>query len=295
MKTYDDIPGLLDIQRYSTKTLKRWMVLDGALLPELERQIYIASNKNGYPIEFSVLFRGMRWDSISQVGPYLVEYDARLADWVQLTSPYHYGVIFDSSFPLADIEAHWRILITCEQFGLEGFLNRLYDAVVMRNLLESTTNERQEEWLGPMECLWLPDIIHQYYHQISVVNPGSSPLTKLEKAQFTDEEWQGLSDSAIEYTAYRVILHITNFFPALLKETISETYSFVLSCFEELKQLGTLSEQAALYYMNILGRVGPVLDDSTKHSDIKTCLIDNTKPLLARFKQANSLSLATTA
>jgi len=291
MKKYDCIPPLLPIKNVLAPELKRWLVIDGALLPELEKQIYLFANRGSIPVVLCPLFRGTRWENMLEVGPYLVQHFPQLEEWLQQASPYHYGIMFDSSAPLSELEAHWGKLINCEHPGLEGYLNRLYDAVVIRYLLQNTDDIRRNQWLGPMQTLWLPDLVQDNYYQVCALE--SIKTAPLEKSQFTDEEWQSLSDSARYYTAYRLISHIENFFPSTLKSTKVETHDFIMACFNELKLLGgEVTEQLGIYYLNIVSRLGARNEFPTKYPEIEACLVDKRIPLLERLKQANADALA---
>ncbi len=269
--------------------LPRWMILDGALLPKLEFTIATLGVKLSTNIEYRSLLMGTSWDKVSELGPFLVQWSESIQSWAQEVAPYRYGVIFESDASVKELEKHWKKLILCKQSGLEGNLTRLYDPNILLYLLKATEETRFESWMGPMKTLWLPDLFGEQYGEAQSTSETSQSL---KEAFFSDEEWQSLSDASTAYTAWRLIQHIELYFPHKLEATKQETHAFILKQLSDLKPLGQVNEQLATYYLNIVCRLGNVLDKNSLYPEITTYLHDITAPLEQRLKQANQLSVS---
>ncbi|AQS38984.1 protein of unknown function (DUF4123) [Shewanella psychrophila] len=283
-------------------SMPRWLVLDGALLPELEKQLVLLAHQHSVAVEYRALLLGTRWENVADVGPYLVGYFPALETWVQSQSlaAYRYGVVFASDADFSVLEAHWKVLIACEHSGLEGALSRLYDPVIMQHLLSSTDDIKLSAWLGPMQTLWLPEPIQQHYWQISQIQFNQTEQTQtqqivekpLDNAVFTDNEWLGLSQASLYYSARRLMPHLQLFFPAKRLATEADTHQFIVERLNELHTLGSVDEQLATYYLNVFCRLGNVLDSNTRYPEVRTCLLDHTQPLSGRLRQANFMSIS---
>lgn len=282
--------------------MPRWLVLDGALLPELEKQLVLLAHQHSVSVEYRALLLGTRWEDVADVGPYLVGYFPALEAWAQAQSlaAYRYGVVFASDADFSALEAHWKILITCEHSGLEGAVSRLYDPVIMQHLLSSTDEIKLSSWLGPMQTLWLPEPIQQHYRQISQVQSTQAQQTQsekivvkpLDKVVFTDTEWLGLSQASLYYSAWRLMPHLQSFFPVKRLATEAHTHQFIVERLSELHTLGSVDEQLASYYLNVFCRLGNVLDSATLYPEVRACLLDHAQPLSARLRQANFMSIS---
>ncbi|GAB2664946.1 DUF4123 domain-containing protein [Vibrio panuliri] len=267
----------------------RWMILDGALLPKLEYQVATLGGELNTDIKYAPLLAATRWEKVSDLGPYLVTWSKEIEGWAHNIAPYRYGVIFESDASIDDLETHWKELILCKHSGLENNLTRLYDPIIFLYLLEATEQTRFETWLGPMRNLWLPNLFNQQYREAK--STSTTPKV-LKEAFLNDEEWQSLSEASTAYTAWRLIQHIEEYFPDKLQATKQQTHTFVLQQLSDLNQLGQVNEQLATYYLNIICRLGNVLDEDSLYPEITACLCAPKVPLEQRLKQANHLSIS---
>ncbi|MFM2590196.1 DUF4123 domain-containing protein [Vibrio sp. TBV020] len=267
----------------------RWLILDGALLPNLELKIATLGVELSTNIEYRPLLRGTRWDKVSELGPYLVQWLENINSWAQEVAPYRYGIIFDADSSIDELRRHWEKLILCKHLGLENNLARLYDPNIFLRLLKETEEARFESWMGPMTTLWLPNLFNQQYWEAKSL---AGTTVDLKEVTFNDKEWQSLSDASNEYTAWRLIQHIELYFPHKLQGSKQETHKFVLQQLIDLKQLGQINEQLATYYLNIVCRLGNVLGQNSHYPEITACLHNFKAPLEHRLKQANQLSIS---
>lgn len=269
---------------------QHWMILDGALIERLEPELIRLFCLQDAKLQHFNLFSCSRWHELHEIAPVLISYSPDIERWAQQQSAWRFGLSFKSKEDLGTLINHWQNLMACEHQGLEGALARLFDPVVFKHLLDSTTLERQQAWLGPIEELWLPDVVHEHYwhcipQQLKVDQECSNT-----GSIFTDQEWQGLSDAARFYTELRLLAHMEKFYPHSLPAGRVAKHQWVSEHLQELIELGANDERSAIRYLNVIGRLGNRWDESSRHPEIAQLLKRGAGPLSVRLAEADFLS-----
>jgi hypothetical protein len=278
----------------------KWMIIDGALIVEDTQHILINQFVNHHQgAEFRNLFVNTKWKEVLDVAPMLVSYHPDIEAWAQSKAPWRFGLVFESNASLEELVEHWHTLIHCQHIGLEGSLSRLYDPIAFYHLLNATEEARQVAWLGPISKIWLPDYVDQHYFYAE--RPELVDATPLERAQFTDPEWQGLTDAKRYASSFLLIQHIDQYFPDYWQENQNKP-AHINEQLSKLNSLGELTMQGAVFYMNILCRMGDIWNENNgaansdesvnSYQEIVKILKQQEQPLTERLKAANKLALA---
>lgn len=273
----------------ATDFKSKWMIIDGALIVEDAQQILINQFVNQHEhAEFRNLFVNTKWKEVLDVAPMLVSYHPDIEAWAQSKAPWRFGLVFESNASLEELVEHWYRLIHCQHVGLEGSLSRLYDPIALYHLLKATEEARQVAWLGPMSKIWLPDYVDNRYFYAE--RPEVSDVALLEQTQFTDPEWQGLTDAKRYVSAYRLTQHVDKHFPDYWHGKDSKQ-QHVIEQLKKLESLEQVTQKDATCYMNILCRLGDIWHSESPHKDIVAILEDKSQPIEDRLQEANLQAL----
>lgn len=297
-ETIDSLPE--SSNKGVSESKRKWIIIDGALIVEDAQQILIDQFVNQHEhAEFRNLFVNTKWKEVLDVAPMLVSYHPDIEAWAQSKAPWRFGLIFESDASFEELVEHWHTLIHCQHVGLEGSLSRLYDPIALYHLLNATEEARQVAWIGPMSKIWLPDYVEQHYFYAE--RPELADVTPLEQTQFTDPEWQGLTDAKRYASAYRLIQHVDDYFPNYWRDK-QDKHAHIVEQLILLSNLGEVTLQGATHYMNILCRIGDVWNKKnwrqengksiSPHEAIVSLLEQQqTQPLTDRLDFASQLAL----
>lgn len=219
-----------------------YLLLDGAQLPELERQLFeIADNPAYQP-----LYLYAPWDTLREVSPCLVQVSEPLLRWFQ-TLPANTGWLLASPLSLLPLADQLRRLIEVESPYGSRILLKLAAPETMACLLVDA-----DPWLWQgIAQVWLPS--RAGWHHWQVGDALAAPLG--DKFRITDTQWERLGELSWQHQLEVTHRHMVRWFPARLAEQ-SDPRSWIARWAKQAYQLGFQTEREQLLFFNVLGFVG---------------------------------------
>ncbi|MBL0521218.1 DUF4123 domain-containing protein [Aeromonas enteropelogenes] len=219
-----------------------YLLLDGAQIPDLERQLFDVTDKPAY----QPLYLYAPWDSLREVSPCLVEANSQLLTWFQAL-PTNAGWLLASPLPLMPLADRLRQLIEVESPYGSRILLKLAAPETMACLMVDP-----EPWLWQgVAQVWLPTR-DGWQHWLAKVDLAT-PLG--EKCKLTDPQWARLGEVSWQNQLESTYRHMEQWFPVRLAEQ-SDPGAWIAHWAKQAYQLGFQTERDVLLFFNVLGFLG---------------------------------------
>lgn len=125
---------------------KRYVVMDGALVPSAVADFYLSDGENAFP-----LFAGTPFADQLESGPWLLP-EPSVEFIATHPSPAGFGLICDQ--PIEIVQRHWQSLIEAVREG-EVVWFRFSDPCILQPMLNAMTPDELDTVLGPCTGLWI--------------------------------------------------------------------------------------------------------------------------------------------
>ncbi|ALP39789.1 DUF4123 domain-containing protein [Aeromonas schubertii] len=243
-----------------------YLLLDGAQLPELERQLFEVVDSPAY----QPLYLYSPWDSLREVSPCLVEASVELLEWFQ-TLPANGGGLLSSSLRLLPLAERLRALIEVESPYGSRILLKLAQPDGMYRLLQDDEpwlwEGIRQVWTGARQQL-LPNAPVQWWHKR--VAPTLGPRQG-ERLRLSDPQWARLGEVTWLSTLDIIWRHMEKWFPERLAEQV-DAGAWVSHWANKGYPLGFHSERDLLFFFNVLGYLGDTWWDTGEYPEVQTLL-----------------------
>lgn len=221
---------------------RRYLLLDGGRLTELERQLFEVSDSPAY----QPLYLYSPWDSLREVSPCLVEASEPLLSWFQ-QQPANTGWLLASHLTLLPLADQLRQLIEVESPYGSRILLKLAAPETMACLMVDA-----DPWLWRgISQVWLPT--RTGWHHWQVKETLADPIG--DKCRFTDTQWARLGELSWQNQLDAVYRHMQAWFPARLTQQHAP-WEWVERWAKQAYQLGFQTERDLLLFFNVLGFAG---------------------------------------
>lgn len=243
-----------------SKSGQLFLLVEGARIPDLERQLYQLSGV----IEQEPIFLYPPYDSLLSVSPRLVKATPEVQHWFFELNQCQWGYFFCSDLSLRDAANSLRRLILIEMpNGNKGFV-RFADSNAAYVLLDTQCAMLWQ----PMNRVWLHHMGEWQTLDNPFVIPPEIPHQTL---KLTDEQWRRISlipwQNSLPNT---LIAHMKRWY-AKYDHQAHDLRGWVCTHMDTAYAKGFETEQDLLYYFNILGYVG------------EQALLNNTYPSLSQL------------
>lgn len=219
-----------------------YLLLDGAQITELERQLFDVTDKPAY----QPLYLYAPWDGLREVSPCLVEANSQLLTWFRAL-PTNAGWLLASPLPLLPLADRLRQLIEVESPYGSRILLKLAAPETMACLMVDP-----EPWLWQgVAQVWLPTR-DGWQHWLAKAD-FATPLGK--KCKLTDPQWARLGEVSWQNQLESTYRHMEQWFPVRLAEQ-SDPGAWIAHWAKQAYQLGFQTERDMLLFFNVLGFLG---------------------------------------
>lgn len=219
-----------------------YLLLDGAQITELERQLFDVTDKPAY----QPLYLYAPWDGLREVSPCLVEANSQLLTWFRAL-PTNAGWLLASPLPLLPLADRLRQLIEVESPYGSRILLKLAAPETMACLMVDP-----EPWLWQgVAQVWLPTR-DGWQHWLAKAG-FATPLGK--KCKLTDPQWARLGEVSWQNQLESTYRHMEQWFPVRLAEQ-SDPGAWIAHWAKQAYQLGFQTERDVLLFFNVLGFLG---------------------------------------
>lgn len=246
---------------------KAYLLMDGISLTDAQHKLYEWSVNP----QFVSLYRGTRWNALSDVSPCLIQIDGLSDPILQCfveSAQEEWGYLVFSDADFKEVHHHLRWLISVRAPSGESLLLRLADPAVGHALLEAG----DPRLFGPIKHVCLPDCLQGVWWQH---HRAGAPSERNEEKPYAlcEDEMDALAEVSFRQSVLRLHDHMQAYFPhyqpALRGRARIEQLHLLA---EEAYQQGFCSEREMALYANVFG----FLDDQPlkNHPDIASLLHD---------------------
>ena len=130
-----------------------FVVLDGALIPDLQMKIYETRPPN------YCLLRGELKPDMAEVAPYVVQLipGAPFTDWVLGDFGKNWGIFVQSLHSIKEMRRHFRALLTIYDETGKPMLFRFYDPRVIQKFLPTCSSDELKTFFGKVDNFFAED------------------------------------------------------------------------------------------------------------------------------------------
>ncbi len=130
-----------------------FVVLDGALIPDLQMKIYETRPPN------YCLMRGELKPDMAEVAPYVVQLiaGAPFTDWVLGDFGKNWGIFVQSLHSIKEMRRHFRALLTIYDETGKPMLFRFYDPRVIGKFLPTCSGDELKTFFGKVDKFFAED------------------------------------------------------------------------------------------------------------------------------------------
>lgn len=130
-----------------------FVVLDGALIPDLQTKIYETRPPN------YCLLRGELKPDMAEVAPYVVQLiqGAPFTDWVLGNFGKNWGIFVQSLHSIKEMRRHFRALLTIYDETGKPMLFRFYDPRVIGKFLPTCSGDELKTFFGKVDIFFAED------------------------------------------------------------------------------------------------------------------------------------------
>ncbi|WP_421228704.1 DUF4123 domain-containing protein [Aeromonas enteropelogenes] len=243
-----------------------YLLLDGAQIPDLERQLFDVTDKPAY----QPLYLYSPWDSLREVSPCLVEANSQLLTWFQ-TLPANVGWLLASPLPLLPLAARLRQLIEVESpYGSRILLKLAQPDGMYRLLLDDEPCLWEgicQVWI-PARRQLLPNAPVEWWHKRVAPALGGR---RGERLRLSDPQWMRLGEVTWLDTLGAVWRHMEKWFPTRLASQ-SQPNEWIVQWAEWGYAQGFVTESDQLSLFTVLGHLGEQCVDPHHYQEVANLL-----------------------